>query len=97
MKGPTCHYVMGGVEVGADSQATTVPGFTRGEVAGGGRTALTGWAAIRFRTCSCSASERGSTPQSTPKDWVSNGPCPLRKDVVQAGEVAFGAYPQRWR
>jgi succinate dehydrogenase / fumarate reductase flavoprotein subunit len=35
--GPTCHYVMGGVEVDADSAATlTVPGlFAAGEVSGG--------------------------------------------------------------
>ncbi len=34
--GPTCHYVMGGVEVEADTAASTVPGlFAAGEVAGG--------------------------------------------------------------
>ncbi|HXW82430.1 MAG TPA: FAD-binding protein, partial [Acidimicrobiales bacterium] len=34
--GPTCHYVMGGVEVDPDSQESTVPGlFAAGEVAGG--------------------------------------------------------------
>jgi succinate dehydrogenase / fumarate reductase flavoprotein subunit len=34
--GPTCHYVMGGVEVEADSTAASVPGlFAAGEVAGG--------------------------------------------------------------
>jgi len=34
--GPTCHYVMGGVEVDADTEATRVPGlFACGEVAGG--------------------------------------------------------------
>jgi succinate dehydrogenase / fumarate reductase flavoprotein subunit len=34
--GPTCHYVMGGVEVDPDSAATVVPGlFAAGEVAGG--------------------------------------------------------------
>jgi succinate dehydrogenase / fumarate reductase flavoprotein subunit len=34
--GPTCHYVMGGVEVDADSAATVVPGlFAAGEVSGG--------------------------------------------------------------
>jgi succinate dehydrogenase / fumarate reductase flavoprotein subunit len=33
---PTCHYVMGGVEVDADSQMSRVPGlFAAGEVAGG--------------------------------------------------------------
>ena len=34
--GPTCHYVMGGVEVDADTTAAVVPGlFAAGEVAGG--------------------------------------------------------------
>jgi len=34
--GPTCHYVMGGVEVDPDSQATMVAGlFAAGEVSGG--------------------------------------------------------------
>jgi succinate dehydrogenase / fumarate reductase flavoprotein subunit len=34
--GPTCHYVMGGVRVEADSTAATVPGlFAAGEAAGG--------------------------------------------------------------
>jgi len=34
--GPTCHYVMGGVEVDPDTGATTVPGlFAAGEVSGG--------------------------------------------------------------
>ncbi|MGI8528934.1 MAG: fumarate reductase/succinate dehydrogenase flavoprotein subunit, partial [Geodermatophilaceae bacterium] len=34
--GPTCHYVMGGVEVDPDTQAAQVPGlFAAGEVSGG--------------------------------------------------------------
>jgi succinate dehydrogenase / fumarate reductase flavoprotein subunit len=34
--GPTCHYVMGGIEVDPDTAATDVPGlFASGEVAGG--------------------------------------------------------------
>ena len=34
--GPTCHYVMGGIEVDADTTAARVPGlFAAGEVAGG--------------------------------------------------------------
>jgi succinate dehydrogenase / fumarate reductase flavoprotein subunit len=34
--GPTCHYMMGGVRVDADTEAATVPGlFAAGEVAGG--------------------------------------------------------------
>jgi succinate dehydrogenase / fumarate reductase flavoprotein subunit len=34
--GPTCHYIMGGVRVDADTAATAVPGlFAAGEVAGG--------------------------------------------------------------
>src|SRR4249920_1564185 len=34
--GPTCHYVMGGIEVDPDTQAATVPGlFAAGECSGG--------------------------------------------------------------
>jgi succinate dehydrogenase / fumarate reductase flavoprotein subunit len=34
--GPTCHYMMGGVRVNADTQAATVPGlYAAGEVGGG--------------------------------------------------------------
>jgi succinate dehydrogenase flavoprotein subunit len=34
--GPTCHYIMGGIRVDADTQASAVPGlFAAGEVAGG--------------------------------------------------------------
>ena len=34
--GPTCHYMMGGVRVDADTESSTVPGlFAAGEVAGG--------------------------------------------------------------
>jgi succinate dehydrogenase / fumarate reductase flavoprotein subunit len=34
--GPTCHYIMGGVQVNADSEETATPGlFAAGEVAGG--------------------------------------------------------------
>ncbi|WP_214412597.1 fumarate reductase/succinate dehydrogenase flavoprotein subunit [Sphaerisporangium fuscum] len=34
--GPTCHYIMGGVEVDADTGASSVPGlFAAGEVSGG--------------------------------------------------------------
>src|SRR3569833_943383 len=34
--GPTCHYVMGGIEVDPDTQESRLPGlFAAGEVAGG--------------------------------------------------------------
>ena len=34
--GPTCHYIMGGIRVDADTAASTIPGlFAAGEVAGG--------------------------------------------------------------
>src|ERR687897_3897731 len=36
--GPTCHYMMGGLKVDAETAAATVPGlFAAGEVAAGGR------------------------------------------------------------
>ena len=48
--GPTCHYIMGGVRVDADTAATTVAGlFAAGEVAGGmhGANRLGGQLALR--------------------------------------------------
>ena len=63
--GPTCHYVMGGVEVEPDSAATAVPGlFAAGEVSGG-CTARTGWAATRCPTCWCSAAGPAWVRRST--------------------------------
>jgi succinate dehydrogenase / fumarate reductase flavoprotein subunit len=53
--GPTCHYMMGGVRVDAETQESTVPGCTGRTVSG----------AIRSPICWCSAGAPGGTPQST--------------------------------
>ena len=65
--GPTCHYIMGGVRVDADSAATTVAGlFAAGEVAGGmhGANRL---GATRSPTCWCSGGGPASAPPSSPR------------------------------
>jgi len=52
--GPTCHYMMGGVRVDAETAQTTVPGlYAAGEVAAGLHTIheVHKKAAIRFRKC----------------------------------------------
>ena len=53
--GPAQHYVMGGVEVDADSGAALVPGLFAAGRSPAACTGRTGWAATRCRTCSCSA------------------------------------------
>jgi succinate dehydrogenase / fumarate reductase flavoprotein subunit len=64
--GPTCHYIMGGVRVDADTGAATVPGlFAAGEVAG--CMAPTGSAATRSRTCWSSGDGRAWGPRTTPR------------------------------
>ena len=64
--GPTCHYVMGGVRVEADTEATTVPACTPPARSPAACTARTGSAATRCRTCSCSVAGPGSPPPSAP-------------------------------
>ena len=65
--GPTCHYVMGGVEVDADTGATHRARAVRRR-RGRRRHARrpTGSAATRCPTCWCSAGAPGRTPPSTP-------------------------------
>ena len=46
--GPTCHYMMGGIRVDAETGQPPLPGlFAAGEAAAG-FTARTGWAEILF-------------------------------------------------
>ena len=62
--GPTCHYVMGGVEVDPDTAMSIVPGPVRGRRgAPAACTAPTGSAATRCPTCWCSAAGPGSAPR----------------------------------
>ena len=58
--GPTCHYVMGGVEVDPDTAMSIVPGCSPRARSRAACTAPTGWAATRCRTCSCSGAGPGS-------------------------------------
>ena len=74
--GPTCHYVMGGVEVDADSArdhdgAGPVRGRVRSPAA---CTARTDSAATRCRTCWSSASGPASTPRGTSTSWATTRP-----------------------
>ena len=63
--GPTCHYVMGGVEVDPDTGAARVPGlFAAGECPAV-CTAPTGWVATRCPTCWSSADGPGWAPPIT--------------------------------
>ena len=80
--GPTCHYMMGGVRVDAETQAATVPGPLRRRR--GGRaacTAPTASAATRSRTCSSSAAGPASARPTTRRA------APARRSV-DAAEVA---------
>src|SRR5467141_542979 len=68
--GPTCHYVMGGVRVDAETQESTVPGlFAAGEVSGGmhganrlGGNSLSDLLVFGRRAGQYAAGKRGSPP-----------------------------------
>ncbi len=69
--GPTCHYVMGGVRVDADSTAATVPGlFAAGEVGGRPARQQPARRQLAWATCWSSAGARACTPRSTPRTWA---------------------------
>ena len=90
--GPTCHYVMGGVEVDADSQATMVPGlFAAGEVAGGmhGANRLGGNSLSDLLVFGKRAGEYAA---EYAKGLGEQRPKPSQTDVVEAGEVALAPF-----
>lgn len=60
--GPTCHYVMGGIEVDPDTGGAATPGLFAAVNAPAACTAPTASAATRCRTCWCSAAGPGSGP-----------------------------------
>ena len=61
--GPTCHYMMGGIRVDADTAGHLRAGPLRGRrSAPAACTAPTASAATRSPTCSCSAGAPGSPP-----------------------------------
>ena len=63
--GPTCHYVMGGVEVDADTGPSTSRASSPSARSRAGCTAPTGSGATRCRTWWCSAAGLASTRRST--------------------------------
>ena len=81
--GPTCHYVMGGIEVDPDTGGGgDSPGCSPPVSAPAACTAPTGSAATRCPTCWCSAGAPASAPRTT------CGRCPpgrrCREDAVDA-------------
>ena len=90
--GPTCHYVMGGVEVDADSQATIVPGlFAAGEVAGGmhGANRLGGNSLSDLLVFGKRAGEYAA---EYAKGLGEKPPLPAQGDITHAAEVALAPF-----
>ncbi len=90
--GPTCHYVMGGVEVDADSQATIVPGlFAAGEVAGGmhGANRLGGNSLSDLLVFGKRAGEYAA---EYAKGLGEKRPQPAQADLAHAAEVALAPF-----
>lgn len=74
---PTCHYVMGGIEVDPDTGASRVPGlFAAGECSGGGCTDRIGWAVTRCRTCWSSVDAPGSARRRMSSHWATGPESP---------------------
>ena len=95
--GPTCHYVMGGVEVDADSQATVVPGlFAAGEVAGGmhGANRLGGNSLSDLLVFGKRAGEYAA---EYAKGVGEKPPLPAQGDITHASRGRSGAVPVRRR
>ena len=93
--GPTCHYVMGGIEVEPDTAAATV---RRGPVRlRRGRPAActdrTGSAATRCRTCSCSASAPVRAPRPTSR---ASRASTRRSPTEQVRVLRRGRTARRW-
>ena len=79
--GPTCHYVMGGVRVDADTtQCHRARASSRPARSPGACTAPTGSAATRSPICSSSAAAPASTPRSTPRTSAASS-------TVDSGQV----------
>ena len=99
--GPTCHYVMGGVEVDADTQESAVHRPVRRRAsARAACTAPTGWAATRSATCWSSASGRARprrrtrTRSATPgRRWTRRTSRRHRRSALAPFEVEGGENP----
>ena len=88
--GPTCHYVMGGIEVDPDTARPRRPGCSPRASARAACTGPTGSAATRCPTCWCSAAAPGSAPPTTCVRSPSGRRCPRQavEDADQAGAAA---------
>ena len=98
--GPTCHYVMGGVRVDADTTAAHRARPVRGRRGGGRHARLaTGSAATRSPTCWSSAGGPGCTPRSTPRTSAASSPSTagqvesIAREVLEPFERAGGENP----
>ncbi|MGI8491228.1 MAG: fumarate reductase/succinate dehydrogenase flavoprotein subunit [Acidimicrobiales bacterium] len=90
--GPTCHYVMGGVEVDADSAASRVPGlYAAGEVAGGmhGANRLGGNSLGDLLVFGKRAGEYAA---EYAKGLGSSRPAPSEEHVREAGSAALAPF-----
>ncbi|HEX7104650.1 MAG TPA: fumarate reductase/succinate dehydrogenase flavoprotein subunit [Acidothermaceae bacterium] len=90
--GPTCHYVMGGVEVDPDSQMSKVPGlYAAGEVAGGmhGANRLGGNSLGDLLVFGKRAGEHAA---SYATGAAANRPAVPESDITAAGEAALAPF-----
>jgi len=98
--GPTCHYVMGGVEVDPDTESSLVPGlFAAGEVAGGmhgsnrlGGNSLSDLLVFGRRAGQNAASYAvgvGSRPAPSEADVATAAEAALRPFTSDSGENAY--------
>ena len=94
--GPTCHYIMGGVRVDADTAATTVAGlFAAGEAAGGmhGANRLGGNSLsdllVFGRRAGIGAAEFASEPDRRPVSTA--------REIEDGGRGALAPFEQRGR
>ena len=95
--GPTCHYVMGGVEVDPDTAAAPAsPACSRPARSPAACTAPTGSAATRCPTCWCSAAGPGWARPSTSTGWRRR-PTIAEADIDAAADAALGAVRARRR
>ena len=89
--GPTCHYVMGGVEVDADTAASIVPGlYAAGEVAGGmhGSNRLGGNSLSDLLVFG----KRAGDAAATYADGLPTSPVVPERDVQQAEQAASSPF-----
>lgn len=90
--GPTCHYIMGGVRVDAETQMSTVPGlFAAGEVAAGlhGANRLGGNSLSDLLVFGRRAGRFAAEYASSAPDW---SPSPDESDVSEASKWALGFF-----